>query len=306
MAVEVGDEGAHLDLGWRVQDGRIDPRPGDRDHPQAVDASGGLGIAGDHPSEERLPDTGAADADDHDLLVRPEAELPTELLATLHERRRVESGDVAAERVVQLGPVADRGQARPEVVGDDVVRLPDEDRPVADPREALDVLDHLGVVVGREERLALAAGGHRQPSDEVGHPGEGGPLQLRVLVQVVVDVPRLVADDEVVLAVLDDVVEDHEVVEEDLVHPADRLERVQVVLGGLGGDVRRLAGQLRAHRVDPLAVGVEDGGDRVLGEPVDLKVGVELPQLRGDRDVPLGVPEADRRRDVEGASAASQ
>ena len=44
----------------------------------------------------------------------------------------------------------------------------------------------------------VTAVGHRQPADEVGHPGEGEALQLRVLVQEVVDVPCLVADHEVV------------------------------------------------------------------------------------------------------------
>ena len=78
-------------------------------------------------------------------------------------------------------------------------------------------------------------------------------LELGVLVQEVVDVPRLVADHEVVVLVGDDVVEHHEVVDEDLVHPADRLERVQVVLGRLVLDVGRLVGQPRRRRVDPLA-----------------------------------------------------
>ena len=40
-----------------------------------------------------------------------------------------------------------------------------------------DVLDHLRVVVGREERLALAALGHRQHADEVGEPGVGSGLE---------------------------------------------------------------------------------------------------------------------------------
>ena len=153
-----------------------------------------------------------------------------------------------------LGPVADRRHARPEVVRDDVVRVAHEDRPVADPREALDVLDHLGVVVGREEGLALAARRHRQPADEVREPGEGRPLELRVLVQEVVDVPRLVADHEVVLAVLDRVVEHHEVRDQDLVHAPDRLEGVEVVVGRLARDVGGLGGELRAQRMDRLAM----------------------------------------------------
>ena len=150
----------------------------------------------------------------------------------------------------------------------------------------------------------VAAVGHRQPADEVREPDVRGPLLLGVLVEVVVELPRLVSDPEVVLLLADEVVEDHEVREQDLVHPADRLEAVEVVLGGLALDVRRLVGQEGAGRVDPLAASLEHGGDGMLGQPVDLEVGVELPQLVGDRGVPLGVAEADRRGDVEGALAA--
>ena len=51
---------------------------------------------------------------------------------------------------------------------------------------------------------------------------------------------------------------------------------------------------------------LEDVRDRVLGEPVDLEVRMELPQLVGDRDVALGVAEADRRGDVQRAPPAGQ
>ena len=162
------------------------------------------------------------------------------------DRRGVEPGDVAGEVVVRLRPLADRRQPGAEGVRDDVVGLADEDRPVADRRPARDVLDHLGVVVRGQVRLALAAVGHRQPADEVRQPHVGGGLELRVLVQVVVELPRLVADPEVVRLVADDVVEDHEVREQDLVHPADRLEAVQVVAGRLG--LRCGATRSRARR----------------------------------------------------------
>ena len=142
-----------------------------------------------------------------------------------------------------LGPVADHRQVGPERVADDVVGVADEDRPVADARVARDVLDHLGVVVGGQEALVLAAVGHRQAADEVGQPHVGGPLLLGVLVQVVVELPRLVPDPEVVVLVAHDVVEDHEVGDQDLVHPAQGLEAVEVVLGRLGLDVVRLVGQ---------------------------------------------------------------
>ena len=122
--------------------------------------------------------------------------------------------------------------------------------------------------------------------------------------QVVVELPGLVADPEVVLLVADEVVEDHEVREQDLVHAPDGLEAVQVVLRALALDVARLVREERAPRMDALAARLEHLRHRMLGEPVDLEVGMELPELVGDRGVALCVAEADRRGDVERALAA--
>ena len=83
-------------------------------------------------------------------------------------------------------------------------------------------------------------------------------------------------------------------------------KHVQVVLVRLGLDVARLAGELRAGGVDPLAARLEHLGDRVLREPVDLEVGVQLAQLVGDRDVAPRVAEPDRRGDVERAAAVAR
>ena len=203
-----------------------------------------------------------------------------------------------------LGPVADQRQVGTESVGDDVVCVADVERAVANAREARDVLDHLCVVVGRQERFALGAVLHRQPADEVGQPDVGGPLLLGVLVQVVVELPGLVADPEVVLVVADDVVEDHEVREQDLVHAADRLEAVQVVLGALALDVARLVREVSARGMDALPACLQHRGHRMLSEPVDLEVGMELAQLFRDRGIALRVAEPDRRGDVERALSA--
>ena len=119
------------------------------------------------------------------------------------------------------------------------------------------MLDHLRVVVGGDEGLTLSAVGHRQPTHEVGQPDVGRALLLGVLVQVVVELPCLVADPEVVLLLADEVVEDHEVREQDLVHPPDRLEAVEIVLGRLALDVMRLVRKLGARRVDSLAARLE-------------------------------------------------
>ena len=64
-------------------------------------------------------------------------------------------------------------------------------------------------------------------------------------------------------------------------------------------------GELGAQRVDPLAARLEHRRDRVLGEPVDLEVRVELAQLVGDRDVALGVPEPDRATRCRGRAACA-
>ena len=96
----------------------------------------------------------------------------------------------------------------------------------------------------------VAAVGHREPADEVGEPAVREPFEFGVFVQVVVDVPGLVADHEVVVATVHDVVEDHEVGQEDLVHVPPGLEAVQVVLAAFRFEVRRLVGEMLARRVD--------------------------------------------------------
>ena len=233
---------------------------------------------------------GPAHRDDADLLVGAVPELGPDPFA-IREGRRVEAGDVAGEVEVLPGPLADPGQALAEPIGHDVGAVPDEDGPVAHPGIAVDVLDHLGVVVGGQESLPLAALRHRQPADEVGQPGVGCPLLLRVLVQVIVDLPGFVPDPEVVFLVTHDVQEEHEVGEQDLVHPAPGLEAVEIVLAALAVDVVGFAEEQLARRVHALAVGPEHLGHRVLRQPVDLEVGVQLAQLVGDGDVALGVAE---------------
>jgi hypothetical protein len=160
------------------------------------------------------------------------------------------------------------------------------------------VLDHLGVVVRRHGCLPLAVLWHRQPADEVRQPGEGCALSVWVLVQVVVELPGLVADPKVIRRLADDIVEDHVVRGQDLVHALDGLEALQAVLGGLRFDVGRLVGQVPAGRMDALALRFQHARNRVLGEPVDLELWVQRPQLAGDRDVAAGMAEADRRADV--------
>ncbi len=302
VLVEVVDERAHLQAVRGGEGRRIDARPGHDDHAQSGDERLRLGEARHHPAQQRPAHARAADGDQADLLAGAVAELVPELLA-VGEGAGVEAGDVARVVEVRAGPVADRGQAGAEVLAHDVGLVADEDRAVAHAREAGDLLDHLRVVVGGELVLAASGALDGQPADEVGEPRVGGGLELRVLVQEVVELPRLVPDPQVVRIVAHDVGEDHEVRDEDLVHAPDGLEAVQVVLGGLRLDVRGLVREVGARRVDPLPARAEHRGDRVLREPVDLQVRMQRPQLVGDREVAARVAQPDGRRDEERAPA---
>jgi hypothetical protein len=252
------------------------------------------GVGGDHAAQQVAADARAADGDDAHAFVVAVAER-----AAVGWLGWVEAGDVAGEVVVLAGPVADGRQSVAEGIGNDVVGVADEDGAVAQPGEAGDVLDHLGVVVRGQERLAAVGAGHRQPADEVGEPGVGCAFLLGVLVQVVVEFPGFVADPQVVVFLAGQVVEDHEVGQQDLVHPPDGVEGVQVVLGGLGLDVPGLAGQVCAGRVDVLAALGQQRGDRVLGEPVDLQSRMQLAQLIRDRHVSLRMPQPNRRGHIQ-------
>ena len=112
--------------------------------------------------------------------------------------------------------------------------------------------------------------------------------------QVVVDLPRLVADPDVVVPFAHGVEEHHEVGEEDLVHPAPRLEDMKPVGAGLQLDVARFAGQVRARGMNPLAMSLEHSSHRILRQPLDLEVRDEPAQLLGDGDVAPGMAEPDR------------
>ena len=181
------------------------------------------------------------------------------------------ANDVAREIEVLWHPVAHRRQVLAERQRNNVLGVANEDGAVAHAGVPLDVADHLGVVVGGQERLMVAPRWHGHVPDEVGEPGEPGSLQLGVLVPVVVDVPGFVGNDEIVAARVDGILEDHEIGDQHLVHASDRLEAVQIVLTRLQLDVPRLACKPRTQRVDALAAGLKQTRHGVLRQPIDLQ-----------------------------------
>ena len=120
-----------------------------------------------------------------------------------------------------------------------------------------------------------------------------------MLVEEVVEVPGLVADPEVERLSFHQVVEDHEVVDQHLVHAAYGVERVQVVLARLRLEVPGLARQEPGGRVDRLAPLLQELRDGRLGEPLDLEVRTQLTHRVGDGEVAPHVSEADGGGQVE-------
>ena len=97
-----------------------------------------------------------------------------------------------------FGPRSNRSESGAEVVRHDVIGLTDEQGSIPQVRVSLDVVDHLRVVVGGEHRLGGTAVRHGEPADEVGEPAERGAFQFGILVEEAVELPRLVADPQVV------------------------------------------------------------------------------------------------------------
>ena len=97
---------------------------------------------------------------------------------------------------------------------------------------------------------------------------------------VVVDVPGLVGDHQIVVARIDGILEDHEVFDQHLVHAPDGLEAVQLMLARFQFDMPRLAGQPRAQGMDALAAGFQQPRHRILRQPINLQ----------DRDAACAIP----------------
>ena len=178
--------------------------------------------------------------------------------------------NITAEVEVFRNPVSHRRQVLTEAHGHDVFRVTHENRAIAQSGLAFHMLDHLGVVIRGQERLVVTAIVHGHPPHEIRKPGDLRFFQLRVFMPVMIHVPGLVRDDEIVMLLLEHFLEHHEVGDQYFVHAANGLERVQVVFAGLGLDVVGFVGKYFAGRVNSLVIRIEKARHRVLGEPVDL------------------------------------
>ena len=164
-----------------------------------------------------------------------------------------------------------------------------------------DLGQHFRVVIGNEFDFTRAAARHRQPAHEISQPNIGGAFFLGIFMQKVVQLPRFVTDPEIVRLLSDDIVKDHEIGQEDLIHPPIGLKGMHRVLAGLRFDVLGFVRQQCARRMDVLAMRSKHLGHWMLREPGNLQFGPQLAKRFGDGDIPAGVAETDRRGDEERA-----
>ena len=109
-----------------------------------------------NPLDQMRADTGAADGT---IQTRSRAcTQPVPQFGSAAECIGMLADDIAREIKVLWNPVAHHRQVLAEGHRDHVFGIADEDRVVAQRRMAFDMLDHLGVVVGGEERLVIATG----------------------------------------------------------------------------------------------------------------------------------------------------
>ena len=250
-------------------------------------------------------DARPADGDDAHLLVGRGSRARRAAASRSAKSAGSKPGDVAGEVEVLLRPVADQRQVRPERVGDDVVGVADEDRAVAHAREARDVLDHLGVVVGGRRtprarrrrasgasRRSRSATRTRRASARGSRAGSSRAPTPRRRSRGRTGSSRTTSWKTMKLATRISSMRRH------------RLEAVQVVLGGLGSRCAStrsrgsaLAGWMRSPSASSTAVTGCWASQSI------SRSGMERAQLARDRHVAPRMAEPDRRRDVERALA---
>ena len=116
---------------------------------------------------------------------------------------------------------------------------------------------------------------------------------------VVIDVPGLVGDHQIVIARIDGILEDHEVFDQHLVHAPDGLEAVQLMLARFQFDMPRFAGQLCTQGVHALAAGFQQPRHRILRQPVHLQIRMQLAQFPRDGNVTPPMAKSYGRREIE-------
>ena len=245
--------------------------------------------------DQRASDARTADRHEHDALVVAVAGVAAQRRA-LGERRRIEVVRVADEAEALARPLPHVRQVLAERAIEHVLGIADHQRQIADVGVMREVIDVLRVLLPRAPRLARVVLVHRHEADEVGEEHVRRGFELGVLVQVVVEVPALVADPQIVVAAFGDVGEHHEVGRHHGVHRPQRVERVQRVVLRVRLEVRALVHEQPRRRMQPLAAALDDARRRIARQEIDDEIRAPPPQRLRERDVALHVAQADRAR----------
>src|SRR5215510_4227334 len=304
MLEEIRHEGAHLDAraprGLHLRE----PRAAHEDEARLGNLRGdqreGLrALAEETPPHPRSPHRGEDDA-----LVGAVAQLRAQG-GTVGEGPRIEVKGVAGEAEVLPRPLPHVREVGAELAIEHVLLVSHHDGQVAHVGMEAEMVDVLRVLLPTTDELGRRAVlPHGEHADEVGEEGVARPLEIRILVEEVVEVPALVADPEIVALALHHVGEGHEVRCEDLVHVPQRIEGVELMIGRPALEVLALVLEEARRRVQPLPPMPDDAVGGVRGEEVDDDLGMPLPEPPGDGEIALDVPEPDGAREPEHAPLA--
>src|SRR6266566_4537413 len=151
--------------------------------------------------------------------------------------------------------------------------------------------DIVSVAVGAQKGLALISLDWQAP-DKVGQKDKGLPLQFRVFMIVIVHIPGLVSDDEIVVLRLHKIGKGHEVVHHDLIHGAQREEGGEVMLAGDMLKVTTFISKVAGNGMNVLAFALQIGRSRVNGKPINGEIRFKFAQFARNGKVALDVSQA--------------
>src|SRR5215467_12086030 len=304
MLEEIRHEGAHLDAraprGLHLRE----PRTAHENEARLGNLRGDQGeglraLAKETPPHPRSPHRGEDDA-----LVGAVAQLRAQGGA-VGEGPRVEVEGVPGEAEVLPRPLPHVREVGAELAIEHVLLVAHQEGQVAHVGMEAKVVDVLRVLLPTADELGRRAVlPHGEHADEVGEEGVGCPLEIRILVEEVVEIPALVADPEIVALALHHVGEGHEVRREDLVHVPQRVEGVELVIGRPALEVLALVLEEARSGMQPFPPVADDAVGGVGGEEVDDDLGMPLAEPPGDGEIALDVPEPDRAREPEHAPLA--
>src|SRR5947209_13818497 len=143
------------------------------------------------------PDRGAAYSGNGNLLVLSVPQARTHGIG-ISKSLRVERQGIPTITKVLISPTANDRQPWTKGLLHHIFRIADENGCVAQVGEPCDVLYIVSIAVGAQKGLALISL-HWQAPNKVGHKDKRLPLQFRIFMIVIVHIPCLVSDDEIVV-----------------------------------------------------------------------------------------------------------